>query len=743
MFARKQYGVAVIVFLIMSGLAARSHAQHTAVIAGSVEDAETGEPVRFAQVLVEEANRNSRTDREGRFEVRFLQAGNYTLKAWRIGYEPLATLVEVGGAGSDTLRVILRMPVSLIQAGEIIVDGRSEPNWITDSDMEMGGRRLRQRLGTTIAETLDNEPGVAMRSMGPAPARPVLRGLGGERLLVIEDGGRTGDLSATSADHVVAIDPLMTERIEVVRGPAALLYGPNALGGVVNAVRGHVPASMPSEIHAVGVLQGQSANDGLSGGFSLEAPVGGFAVRADGSIRNSGDVSTPVGVLANTALTTGNGSAGISRIGEWGHAGVSGSYYVSRYGIPGGFVGAHPEGVDIELSRRYLKAKGMILDVLPRFSHLEFEGSLSRYYHQEYEASGTVGIEFGLLSYYGRLLARTHGRRGNSLVSLWGGYRDFASSGFTFTPNSREWTAAAIRYQDINLEKMSFQGALRYDLRIVRPRIIGDSRIAGEETLAGRIRNRTTGGFSGSLRMFRRFGDDFSAGVGGMRSIRMPGIEELFSAGPHLGAYAYEIGNADLGVEKGLGAEAFGEYRSERFSGSLNLYHNYIRDYIYPRNTGELSVRTLLAIYQQTGSTVRMTGSEASFALQIVPVVTLSGSGAYVRGTLVDSNEPLPFIPPLRGRLEAAYARGRFRVSGSAEAARHQDRLGAFEESTDGYVVLGGHVQYYLSIGRSLYTFDIGVENATNAEYRDHLSRVKSVMPEQGRNIKMLVKVLL
>ena len=712
------------------------YAQHTAVIAGSIEDAETGEPIRFAQVLVEEANRSSRTDRQGHFEVRFLEAGSYTLRAWRIGYEPLVSMVAVGSAGSDTSHVILRMPVSMIQLGEVIVDGQSESHVITDSDMDMGGKRLRQHLGTTIAETLDNEPGIAVRSMGPAPARPVLRGLGGDRLLVIEDGGRTGDLSSTSADHAVAVDPLMTERIEVVRGPAALLYGPNALGGVVNAVRGYVPVIMPTEIHAVGVFQGQSANDGLSGGFSLEAPIGGFAVRTDGSVRNSGDVSTPVGILANTALTTGNGSVGISRIGIWGHAGVSGSYYASQYGIPGGFVGAHPNGVNIDVSRHHLKTKGMILDILPRFSHLEFEGSFSRYFHQEYEASGALGVEFGVLSYYGRLLARTHGRRHNRLASIWGGYRDFASGGFSYTPNSREWTVAVFRYQDINLENMSFQGGLRYDLRTVRPRMVG------EETRAGLIRNRTTGGFSGSLRMFRRFGGDFSVGIGGMRSIRMPGIEELFSSGPHLAAYTFEIGNAELGVEKGLGVEAFGEYRSERFSGSLNLYHNYIRNYIYPRNTGTISARTLLAVYQQTGSTVRMAGWETSVALQIVPSITLSGSGAYVRGTLIDIDEPMSFIPPLRGRLEAAYAKGRLRVSGSAEAARDQDRLGVFEEPTAGYVVFGGYVQYYLSIGRSLYTFDIGIENATNAEYRDHLSKVKSIMPQQGRNLKMLVKVL-
>lgn len=717
--------------------AAPLQAQHTAVIAGSVEDAETGEPVRHAQVLAEEANRSSRTDRQGRFEIRFLEPGaSYTLHAWRVGYEPTTTRVTVGVAGSDTSRVALRMSASPIQLQEVVVDGQSAPAIARNTDMDMGGKRLRQHLGTTLAETLSNEPGISMRSMGPAPARPVLRGVGGERLLVLEDGGRTGDLSATSADHAVTVDPLLTGRIEVVRGPAALLYGPNALGGVVNAVRGYVPVSMPSETQVVGVLQGQSVNDGVAGGFSMEAPAGGFVVRADGSIRNSGDVSTPVGVLGNTFLTTGNGSFGASRIGPWGYAGVSGSYYKSRYGIPGGFVGAHPHGVDIELSRRHLKAKGLLLDRIPRLPHLEFEGLFSRYYHQEYEASGTLGIEFGVLSYYGRLVSRTHTRRGNRLTSLWAGYRDYASAGLTFTPNTREWTAAAFQYQDIKLRSLSLQGALRYDIRFVLPRD------AGEDTRAGRIRNRTLGDFSGSLRLYRRFGGGFSAGIGGMRSIRIPGIEELFSTGPHLAAYAFEIGNADLSIERGLGVEAFAEYRSERFSGSLTAYHNHVRDYIYPRNTGQLNVRTLLPVYRQTGSTVRMNGAEASFALQMPSSVTLSGSGAYVRGVLVEEDEPMPFIPPLRGRLEAAYARGKFRLSGSAEAARRQDRLGAFEEPTDGYVVFGGHAQYNLSLGRILYTFDLGVENATNVEYRDHLSRVKVIMPEQGRNVKLLVKAL-
>lgn len=718
--------------------AAGARAQNTGSVAGTVVDAESGDPVGFAQVLLEEANRSATADENGYFEIRFVQPDAYTFKAFRIGYEPLIRSVRV--EPGDTLRLTLRMSVTPIEQGEVIVEGiRTPVEQLADAAMQVEGRKLRQNLGTTIAETLDDEPGISMRSMGPAPARPVLRGLGGERLLVLEDGGRTGDLSATSTDHAVVVDPLTAERIEVIRGPAALVYGPNTLGGVVNVVRGYIPSTLPRTVNAGASLQGQSVNDGFSGGFALEAPAGPFALHADGSVRDAGDIATPVGPLANTALTTVNGSVGASLVGEWGHAGLSGSYYESSYGIPGGFVGAHPHGVNIEMQRERVEARAEIFDPAPWVPRVELDGSFSRYAHQEFEADDVLGIEFGLLSYHGSALFHTHqnGHVRKGAVGVWTEYRDYASGGFSFTPNSTEWTVAGFGYQDVHFEGVTLQGGLRYDYRTVRPRATGDASDAGVR------RTRTFGGISASLRGLLHPSERLSVGATLMRSLRMPGIEELFSEGPHLAAYSFEIGNADLGVERGWGTEIFGEFQSPRVSGSLAFYHNFIYDFIYPKNTGEMNVRTLLPIYQQTGSEARMLGSEGSVTVRPLGIVSLTGSASYVRGTLTESSEPLPWMPPLTGKFDASYTWNRLTIGGTVTAATDQDRVGEFEEPTDGYVVYGAYLQYYITTGRFLHTLDIGIENLTDTEYRDHLSRLKSVMPEQGRNVKLLYKLLL
>ena len=371
----------------------------TGTLAGHVIDAESGQPVGWTTVVIEGLERARMSDVEGYFFFANVPPGAHVLQSLHVGYHEARFKVEV--VAGDTTHVDLVIGHESLHMETIVVEGEAEPALapLQEPEVVFSGSKLRQNLSRTIAETIDYEPGIAQRSMGPAPARPVLRGLGGDRLLVIEDGERTGDLSGTSSDHAVAIEPMTTERIEVVRGPRTLLYGSNALAGVVNVVRGYVPSEQPNGFGGTVTYQGESVNRGLSGGLTLEQPLGPLALRFDSSLRNADDIATPHGKLANTDIRTGNASVGLSLVRPWGHVGASGSLYNSDYGIPPDPEGGHPHGVSIDLQRQHLEGRGEILTGPDWLQRLELHHSFSRYQHGEFEASGDLGMEFGVLTH--------------------------------------------------------------------------------------------------------------------------------------------------------------------------------------------------------------------------------------------------------------------------------------------------------------------------------------------------------
>lgn len=729
--ARVVFAATLAAVLLVPG-AARAQ---TSVVKGRIVSAATGEPVEFAQLLLGEVHRSTMSNAKGEFVLRFVPAGVYTLRAYRVGFEMLEQTVIV--LPDDTLDLTLEMRTSVLVFGEVVVEGARTGQEVEGAVMQIEGSALRASLGTTIAETLDREPGLAMRSMGPAPARPVLRGLGGERLLVLEDGGRTGDLSQTSTDHALVIDPITANRIEVIRGPAALAFGPNTLAGAINVVREQVPTARPEALHVVLTTQGQSVNRGLAGGAALTAPVGpSLSFRADGSYRAGGDVRTPEGSLGNTDLSTGSGSAGVSLVRPWGYAGLSAAAYRSSYGIPGGFVGAHPNGVSVEVDRRHVEARADVVRPLPGISHLEVQGAWTRYHHEEYESNGALGIEFGLVTGTARLTAHTH-RRGpleKGAFGVWTEYRDYASGGFSSTPATTEWTVAGFAYQDLHVGPVALQGGLRYDARRVTPSEERTSSI-------GRIRPRDYGGVSASLALQWPREGTWALGATVMRSLRLPGIEELYSEGPHLAAYSFEVGSPDLGLERGLGFELTGRYGSRRLEASVAAFLNRMDGYIYPRNTGELNYRVYLPIYQFSGARARMVGGEGRVRVNASASWYVEGTSSFVHGELTDRDEPIPWMPPLRGSLTVGRERGPLALSATLRGAVRQERLGAFEEPTAGHVTLDVSAEYYFALRGFLHTVTLGVENATDTAYRDHLSRVKSIMPEPGRNLKFLYKV--
>ena len=712
----------------------------TGSLAGHVVDAESGQPVGWTTVVIEGLERARVSDAEGYFFFANIPPGAYVLQSLHVGYHEARFEVEV--VAGDTTHVDLVIGHESLHVEGILVEGeRTSPvSPLQTPEVVFSGSKLRQNLSRTIAETIDYEPGIAQRSMGPAPSRPVLRGLGGDRLLMVEDGERTGDLSGSSSDHAVAIEPMTTERIEIVRGPRTLLYGSNALAGVVNVVRGYVPSEQPDGFGGSVTYQGESVNRGLSGGLTLEQGLGPLALRFDSSLRNADDIATPHGKLANTDIRTGNASVGLSLVRPWGHVGASGSLYDSDYGIPPDPEGGHPDGVSIDLQRQHLEGRGEILTGPDWLQRLELHHSFSRYQHGEFEASGDLGMEFGVLTHNSGALAHLDhmGSFANGAIGLWYEYRNYAAAGLNFTPPAEEYAGALFTYQEWEKDPWAVNAALRVDARRVDPREERDSR------RVGRIQTRDFAGMSAGLSNHYRASSGLTLGTTLMHTFRAPGIEELFSEGPHLAAYSYEVGNGALDSERGLGLELFVDYHHEEGHLHLAFFRNAIDGYIFPKNSGERSLRRAdLFLYRTVGERVLMHGAEVTFDWHVADHWKAAGTLSYVRGHLIDLNdEPLPRLPPLQGHLgltceptEALSATIALRL------ATEQNRIGEFEKPTEGYAVLDFSGQYYAEWGGRLHTFALTLENATDAVYRNHLNRVKEILPEPGRNLRLLHKI--
>ena len=724
------------IFLIQT-VGGTSFARNTS-ISGQVIDAETEIPLVDVHIhLLHQAEEVSmfRTGRTGQFQFDEIAPGTYTLRFERVGYETLDEEIVVE---ADPLTMTIRLKHNPLQLGEVIVTPGDEEHahFEKTTDLNLSPQELDQQMGATIAETLSGEVGIAQRTMGRATARPVVRGMGGDRLLILEDGGRTGDKSASSADHAVAIDPTTATNIEITRGPASLIYGSSTLGGVVNVKRETIPQTLPHRPTMNLTFQGESVNSGLTGTTGLTIPIGDVAWRLELNRRHTDDTHTPIGILENTSLSQTNFSTGISLVKDWGHIGISGGSYRSDYGVPGSPEG-HIQGVTINLDRQRYEGDFEYGFQQSFLEKLKFHSTYTRYQHQEIESNSRLGVEFGVLTTNVSALAYM---RGDAVAGVWGEYRDHATGGFYWTPHTREMSLAGfyLKQKQLN-DDLTLQGALRYDVRRVEPFK------EGIVTRAGPVTQRDFGGVSSAVSGIYHWDDHLETGATLMKTFRTPGIETLFSDGPHLAVYSYEIGNAELGSEDGFGTEAFLRYAAKRLNINLTVFRNQIYGYLIQANTGEKDwgsgAAGWLWIYQYQGQNAVLEGAEFSVDTEILPRFQVEASMSYVKGTLTASESPLERIPPFNGKVALRYVTQPLNAHLTARFSDGQYRLGEFEEPTDGYVVYNAGIQLVFPLWQLQHQAVVTVENILDTEYRQHLSRIKSVMPEPGRNVKLLYRL--
>ena len=719
-------------------------------ITGIIVDADTGEPVSFAYLHMDGINRTSSTDRDGRFEIRNIPAGTYSVIIHRVGYISQNQIIQIESNEEKEFRFEMRPTVLSGQAIEVVAgaDGTLGSN-LEHASLKVIGDQLRRNLDVTLSGTLNNQAGFSERSMGAAPGRPVMRGLGDERVLILEDGGRAGDVSWISGDHSVTIDPSSANEIEIARGPAALEYGPGAIGGIINVVRNQIPNSVPTRTSGTLSLQGATVNNGLMGAGSVSVPWNDFVLNVDLNGRLGQDFNTPIGTLSNSYLRTANNGFGLGFIQPWGYAGLSASIYYSEYGIPPDPDGGHPAGVDIEMYKYQTEGRTEILLKNSIFKLLEARTSFTRYHHVELEAGGNVGTQYDMDTVTGSLKLRNKGWGffESGVIGLSGEFVDYSVFG-SRTPNSNSAIGALYVIQEADIGSLHLEAGLRLNHLTAWPER------ERPNSFIGHVRQRSFTGLESSVSGIYDFGSGFYLGTTFMHSWRAPSLEELYSEGPHLAAYAFEIGNPDLNAERGLGSELFARYKSEFATIQLAGYYNYFNNFLHAQDTGRPSIpRADLNEFQYVETEATIYGTELSAEIQLRNNLALDGNISLTIGDrvvsddekeatgLTESEQPLPMIPPLNGNIGLRYALNSFTIGSRLRYAAEQNRLGEFETPTKGYSVLDFNAQYRFYWGTTLHTVSFNALNVFNEEYYNHLSLVKEIFPEPGRSFNLLYRV--
>lgn len=701
---------------------------------GIVLDGSSDQPLENSIVKIIELDKFDVSDKNGIFEFKSIPFGDYNIEISYVGYKTTKTSIKINSEINTGLLVhLFTLP---FETSTVVVTGLHTNTKFDDMNEfinALKGKELQRELGLTLASTLKNETGLAIRSMGPAPARPIIRGLSSDRIAITEDGIQTTDLSATSPDHAVSVEPFTIDRIEVIRGPKVLLKNPTTMGGVVNIIRNEIPKEIPRSFSGNVGFYGESVNSGYLGGMNAQLPIGKFVLRGEATKRRADDLSTPIGNLMNSDIATDNFSAGLSYIDGWGYTGVSIREFKSDYGVPGGFIGAHPNGVDISMLKRQINGKIKYLINSKSFEDIEFQLSRDYYKHTEYERSDIIGAQFVIYNLRGNLdiSNRKLGFLDFGTTGLSFEARDFNIGGYVFTPPTKSLKLSGYSFQTFELSDFSFETGFRISLDEFHPDDLNPS------TKNEIIVDRKFFSYSLSLSTLYSINRTISLGININKTSRVPTIEELYSAGPHLAAYSYEIGNQNLESESGIGTELFSYLKTDDIFLMLTFFRNDFSYFITPRNTGYINSQTLLPIYQTEGVNALFYGFESYFELKLFEYFTFSNSFSYTYGNFKKTDDPLPQIPPLKNIIQLKYLNGNFITGISSEIAAAQNRVDLFETPTVGYAVFNAFIQFSLETGSMIHNISLNGENLLNKEYRNHLSRVKVIMPEAGINFKL------
>jgi len=695
-------------------------AQTGTTLSGRITQADNGRPLVGALVVIDELRREARTANDGTYQFDGLRPGQYHLGVRADGYSTRRTEVTVGTAPA-TLNISIDFDLRFAEVLSVSPAARPQFDSYQPTTV-LDGQELTKNLEATIGATLAESPGVAMREFGAASARPVIRGLDGDRISVLEDGQRMGDLSSQSGDHLVPSNPAAARKIEVVRGPATLLYGANAIGGLVNVITDSIPAERIDTTSGNFTFNAGS-NGGVAGGAGeIHLGKGRFAMTVGGAANRSGDYSTPEGEVANSQSRTALAQIGGSWTGEKSHLGASYGYDDSSYGIPlveGGAVHLTPtrHAVSVRAGGQdldgWLQSYRATLGVRA-YQHAEVEGNrIGTTFHND-----TVEAE-ALLSH----------KPAAHLVGTFGGWflnRSFDAIGSeALSPQVDQHAVAGFVYEEVESRRATLQFGGRIDHSTFKP--------------AQNRRERTFNEWSGSIGLVVKpmpANDNLVVAFNLARASRYPSLEELYYFGPHLGNLTYEIGNDELYAEHALGFDAAVRARGTRFEAEVSVFRNNLSDYIFRQPTGD--IQDGLTVVRNIEADSVLSGVEALADIKLTRELVAELRYDMVRGELSEPSTPLPRMPPSRVTTGLTYRKNALQFGGSAQIVAKQDRVFGMERPTDGYATAKFFASYSFHRAGILNTVTARLDNATDTLYRNHLNYLKELLPEIGRSFKVV-----
>lgn len=661
-----------------------------------------------------------------------------------------SSLARLAIAGALTQCISVSALAQEQRVEEIVVTSsalRENPLEVAQPTAVVAGDDLRRQIAASLGETLTGELGISSTYFGPSASQPVVRGLGGYRVQVLQDGAAALDVSSLSQDHAVSIESVVARQIEVIKGPAALLYGSGAAGGLINVVTTRIPKTLPDFTGAL-ELRGDTASEERTAALSAEGALGIVGLHADVFDRSTDDVdipsfaqsrelreqlgedaSTARGRLVNSASDSRGGALGASLVGDSGFAGIAWNRYESTYGIPAeetAFIDMRQDRID---ARGEWDVEGAWLDAL------HATAAYNDYTHTEFEGPGVPGTIFEQTAYELRIAADHHwtddwrGTLGTQYVDT-----DFVAIGEeAFVPPSINRSLAIFAFEERHAERWTLELGARAEHQTLEP------------TSAAPDYRDTA--LSLSTGFVFKLSDERALAVNLTRTQRHPQAAELFADGPHVASQRVEIGDASLDKETALTADVSLRQHGDGLNWSVSAFYNDYANFIYLSPTGDVAGgedgEEALPVYAYLQGGAKLYGYEAEV---IVPLLAsdshdleLRLASDYVRGKL-DNGENLPQMPPLRIGIGMHFESGAWHIGMEAFRSLQQDNVIANELPTDSHTLLEMDASYRLPLGKRHALLFVRGSNLLDADARLSTSPLKDIAPLPGRSLHVGVR---